>query len=32
MCHAMSCGEGRKIIFLDDVHRHDFIGTMAETC
>lgn len=30
--HVMSRGDQRDDIFLDDVDRHDFIKTLAETC
>src|SRR5437660_33253 len=30
--HIMSRGDRRQGIFLDDVDRHDFVKTLAETC
>jgi len=30
--HAMSRGDRREKIFLDDVDRHDFLKTLAEAC
>src|SRR3954471_7743119 len=30
--HIMSRGDRREDIFLNDVDRHDFIKTLAETC
>jgi REP element-mobilizing transposase RayT len=32
MYHVMSRGDRREDIFLDDVDRHDFIKTLAESC
>jgi REP element-mobilizing transposase RayT len=32
MYHAMSRGNRRAEIFLDDVDRHDFLKTLAEAC
>jgi REP element-mobilizing transposase RayT len=30
--HVMSRGDRREDIFIDDVDRHDFIKTLAESC
>jgi len=30
--HVMSRGDRREDIYLDDVDRHDFLKTLAETC
>ena len=30
--HVLSRGKGRADIFLDDVHRQDFLKTLAEAC
>ena len=32
MYHLMSRGDRSERVFLDDVDRHDFIKTLAETC
>jgi REP element-mobilizing transposase RayT len=32
VCHAMSRGNRRQDIFLDDADRQDFLRTLAEAC